>query len=181
MALSFAAFLGHAESNLAEVERSASDLIELSTRQNFSFWLAQGGIHRGWARCASGNTDEGISWIEDGIRNRATGSMLRLPYFLALKPEALHLTHRTREALEAIKEAEGLVERFEERWWCVELHLLRRIPPPKSERVRRTWIPTTSLLTPKGKIQKVGNKVSVALRITRHNPFYDWSKGDLLA
>ena len=128
MALSFAAFLGHAESNLAEVERSTSDLIELSTRQNFSFWLAQGGIHRGWARCASGNTDEGISWIEDGIRNyRATGSMLRLPYFLALKAEALHLTHRTREALEAIKEAEGLVERFEERWWCAELHRLKGV------------------------------------------------------
>jgi hypothetical protein len=48
--------------------------------------------------------------------------------------------------------------------------ILRRIPPPKSERVRRTWIPTTSLLTSKGKIQKVGNKVSVALRITLHNP-----------
>ena len=86
VALSFAAFLGHAERNLAEVERSASDLIELSTRQNFSFWLAQGGIHRGWARCASGNTAEGVAWIEDGIRDyRATGSMLRMPYFTGTK------------------------------------------------------------------------------------------------
>ena len=53
--------------------------------------------------------------------------MLRLPYFLALKAEAFHLTHRTREALEAIKEAEGLVERFEERWWCAELHRLKGV------------------------------------------------------
>ena len=42
--------------------------------------------------------------------------MLGLPYLLALKAEALHLADRTSEALEAINEAEALVERFEERW-----------------------------------------------------------------
>ena len=88
-ALNWAAILGQAERNPAEVERLASDIIELSTHQNFAFWLAQGAILRGWARSASGETVEGISWIEDGIRDyRATGSRIRLPYFLALKAEA---------------------------------------------------------------------------------------------
>ena len=50
-----------------------------------------------------------------------------MPLFLALKAEALHLAHRTSEALEAIKEAEALVERSEDRWWCVELHRLRGV------------------------------------------------------
>jgi predicted ATPase len=128
VALMFAAHLAHYERNPTEVERLASELIELSTRHNFAFWLAQGGILRGWARCASGNTAEGISWIEDGIRDyRATGSMLRLPYFLALKAEALHLADRTSEALEAIKEAEALVERSEERWWSAEIHRLHGV------------------------------------------------------
>jgi hypothetical protein len=105
------------------------------------------------------------------------------------KAEALHLANRTPEALEAISEAEALVERSEEGWWCAEIHRLkgvfltaigsdaaqieasfcaairiakeaevcfaretrrnnlRGIPPPKNERVRRTWIPATSLLT----------------------------------
>jgi predicted ATPase len=127
-ALFFAAVLGHVESNLAGVESSASDLIELSTRQNFAFWHAQGGILRGWACSASGNTAEGISWIEDGIEDyRATGSMLRLPYFLALKAEALHQAARTSEALEAIREAQALAERFEGRWWSAELHRLRGV------------------------------------------------------
>ena len=53
--------------------------------------------------------------------------MLGLPYYLALKAEALHLADRTSEALEAISEAEALVERFEERWWCAELHRLRGV------------------------------------------------------
>jgi predicted ATPase len=50
-----------------------------------------------------------------------------VPYFLALKAEALHLAHRTSAALEAISEAEALVEKSEERWWCAELHRLRGV------------------------------------------------------
>jgi hypothetical protein len=42
--------------------------------------LAIGAIWRGWAHSASGNTAEGIPWIEQGIReSRATGSVLSLP------------------------------------------------------------------------------------------------------
>ena len=80
----------------------ASYLIKLSTRQNFAFWLAAGEVFRGWARSASGDTAEGISWIEDGIEDwQAFGTRLEVPYFLALKAEALHLADRTSEALEA--------------------------------------------------------------------------------
>jgi predicted ATPase len=128
VALNFGAVLGHFERNPAEVERLASDLIELSTRQNFVRWLPGGEVLRGWARSASGDTTEGISLIEDGIEdNRATGSTLMVPLFLALKAEALHLADRTSEALEAIREAEALAEKFEGRWWSAELHRLRGV------------------------------------------------------
>jgi adenylate cyclase len=126
VALNFAAYLAHYERNSAEVERLASDLIELSTRQSFAFFLAGGTVLRGWARSASGDTAEGLAWIEDGIDNwRRTGAMLVVPYYLALKAEALYLAHRASEALEAISEAEALVERSEDRHWCAELHRLR--------------------------------------------------------
>ena len=39
----------------------------------------------------------------------------------------MHLANRTSEALAAIQEAEALVERSEERWWCAELHRLRGV------------------------------------------------------
>ena len=124
-ALFWLAVLGHIERNPAEVARLASNLIELSTRHNFAYWLAGGEILRGWAQTASSDTAEGISWIEDGIEEwRATGSILIVPYYLALEAEALHLADRTSEALEAIKEAEALVEKSEERWWSAELHRL---------------------------------------------------------
>src|SRR5580704_6683919 len=123
VALFYAAALGYFELNPAVVEHLASDLIELSTRHNFAHWLATGAIYRGWARSASGDTVAGIAEIEGGIGDyRAMGSMLFLPCFLALKAEALYFADRTFEALEALTEAEAVVERSEGRWWSAELH-----------------------------------------------------------
>src|SRR5260370_39987583 len=82
---------------------------------------------RGWARSALGDPSEGISWIEDGIGDYwATGSAPP-PYLLALKAEALYLANRTPEALDALREAQALAERSEERWWSDELHRLRGV------------------------------------------------------
>jgi hypothetical protein len=128
VALFFAAHVAHFEGNRGEVERLALNLVELSTRQNFAVWLPIGAILRGWACCASGNTNEGIAWIEGGIADcRATESLLVVPYFLALKAEALHLADRTIEALDAIREAQTLAETSEARWWCAELDRLRGV------------------------------------------------------
>jgi hypothetical protein len=52
-------------------------------------------------------------------------TLLGLPFYLALKAEALYLADRTSAALEALNEAEALAERFEQHWWSAELHRLR--------------------------------------------------------
>ena len=120
--------LAHFERDVSQAERSTSDVIELSTCHNLPFWLTIGSILRGWVRSVSGETVEGISCIEQGIEDyRAPGSMLGLPFFLALKSEALFVANRTSEALEAVEEAEAVAERFEVRWWCAELHRLRGV------------------------------------------------------
>jgi len=126
LALGWAVALGCGEHKYAEVDRLASDLIELSTRHNFLYYLALGAIYRGWARSASGNPAEGIPRIEEGIRDlRATGSVLGLSDHLARKAEALHLADRTSEALETINEAVAIAQRFEHRYCSAELHRLR--------------------------------------------------------
>ena len=85
-------------------------------------------ILHGRARSASGHSAEGIACIEHGIRDgRASGSRLLLPFWLALKAEALHLAGRTYEALEALKDAETLMARSEEPWWCALLHRLKGV------------------------------------------------------
>jgi glycogen debranching enzyme len=50
-----------------------------------------------------------------------------VPFGLALKAEALHLADRTRDAVDAIAEADALAQRFEQRFWCGELHRLRGV------------------------------------------------------
>ena len=118
----------HFQRDPAEVERLASELIKLSTRHNFASFLRRAAVLRGWARSAFGETAEGITLIEEGIGNyRATGSMLDMPFLLALKAEALHLAGRTSDALEAITEAEALIARFDNRYWCAELQRLRGV------------------------------------------------------
>ena len=125
-ALNWAAGLGYDERNPGEVHRLASDLIELSTRQNFFYLLTEAAIYRGLASSASGKPAEGILWIEQGIRDlRASGSMLPLSFHLGHKAEALHLAGRTSEALEAINEAVAIAERFEHGYCSAELHRLR--------------------------------------------------------
>ena len=123
-----AAILAQFEGTPAEVERLASDAIELSARQNFALWLAGAEVLRGWARSACGATAEGLAWIEGGIEDwMATSAILWVSYFLALKAEALYLADRTSEALEAINEAEAVAERLEERHWRAELHRLKGV------------------------------------------------------
>jgi len=128
VALFYAATLAYNERDFAKMERYSSDLIELSTRHHFAHWMAIGTIYRGSAHSASGDTAEGIPWIEQGIRDfRATGAVLGLPYFLGLKARALHLAGRTSEAFEAINVAEALAERFEQRASLTELHRLHGV------------------------------------------------------
>jgi predicted ATPase len=127
-ALYFGAILARFERNPAEVERLALELIELSTRYNFAFWLPGANVLRGWVRSVCGDTAEGISWIEQGIKDyRATGSTLAIPMWLAMKAEALHLADRTSEALETLREAQTLAERFEVASWYAELQRLRGV------------------------------------------------------
>ena len=124
--INWAAVLRYCERNPVEVERLASDLIELSTRHHFAYWLAVGTTFRGWARSASGDSAGGIASIEEGLEHfQVTG--VRGGVCLLLKAEALHLAHRTSEGLQVIREAEVLAERQEERWCSAELHRLRGV------------------------------------------------------
>jgi predicted ATPase len=128
VALYFRGLLAQLEHNHAEGKRNSSELIELSTRHNFLDWKAVGAIHRGWALSVSGNTAEGIPWIEQGIRDiRAPGTLMDLPGHFACKAEALYLADRTSEALKAIRDAEAVAERFGNRYFSAELHRLHGV------------------------------------------------------
>jgi predicted ATPase len=103
-------------------------LVELSTRQHFDQWRAAGKVFGGWARSACGSPAEGIASIEEAIGEwKAPGSTLVVPYWLALKAEALQFAGRLSEALDAVQEAEALAKASGELWWLAELYRLQGV------------------------------------------------------
>ena len=127
-ALLIGAFIAYCEREPSEVQKIASEMLELSTRHNFAFFRSGAAILRGWAQSALGDTTRGVLSIELGIEAwRANGAIIDLSFWLALKAESLHLAGLTLNALEALKEAEQLIKRSEERYWCAELHRLRAV------------------------------------------------------
>jgi serine/threonine protein kinase len=81
--LFFAGVLAQYARDHTEVERLASNIIELSTRRKFAHWLAGGISLRGWARSVSGDTAGGISWIKEGIKDLwEIGTTLVIPFSL---------------------------------------------------------------------------------------------------
>jgi predicted RNase H-like HicB family nuclease len=50
-----------------------------------------------------------------------------MPYYLALKAEALHFANRPFEAFKAVCEAQARIEQTEDRCWCAELHRLKGV------------------------------------------------------
>ena len=84
---------GYIEADLAIKERALQKLAP--ARYNIVYWIALGAIYRGWARAFS--VTQPKVFVDRG-RNRvfrANGSMLGMPFYLALKAEALHLANRT--------------------------------------------------------------------------------------
>ena len=128
LAILTAGSLARLQNNPSEVECLASDLVELCTPRNLATWLPLGNIHLGWARAVSGDVPRGLARIEGTIQDyRHRGSVLGLPYLLALKAEVLHLADRTSEALTAIREAEAVSDRSGARCWSSELQRLRGV------------------------------------------------------
>jgi predicted ATPase len=128
VALFHALFAAHFEADASEVECLALELVELSTRQQFDQWRAAGKAFGGWAGSACGNPAEGITRIEDGIGEwKAPGSTLVVPYWLALKAEALGFAGQLNEALDAVQEAEALAKASGELWWLAELYRLQGV------------------------------------------------------
>ena len=127
-ALSVGGFIAYCEREASEVQRLASEMLDLSTRHNFAFFRSGAAILRGWAQSALGDTTQGVLSIEHGVEAlRGNGVIIDLSLWLTMKAEALHLAGLTFKALETLTEAEEVIQRSGERYWSAELHRLRGV------------------------------------------------------
>ena len=86
-----------------------------------------------------------MAQVRQGITAwRATGAALLVPYFCTMLAEVCsHLGH-TADGLQALTEAQALVEQHEERWWEAEIYRLRGAlllqQPMTPQAAAETWL-----------------------------------------
>jgi predicted ATPase len=144
-ARAMAAWVSQLCRNVPAVREHAEAAVTLSTAQGFPFWAAQGTTLYGWALAMSGQGEEGLALLHQGIAFwRTTRSALFVPYFSTMLAEvAAHLGH-PEDGLQALAEAHALVEQHEERWWEAEIHRLRGVlllrQPGTPQAEAETWL-----------------------------------------
>jgi predicted ATPase len=126
IALHFAAMLYQLCRDPERTRRYAEASAQIAAEHGLSFWLAGGGVMTGWSLVATGNLEEGIAQLKQGLRDwQATGSATYRTYYLALLADALATAGRIEEANATLNEALALVEQTDERLYEAELHRLR--------------------------------------------------------
>jgi class 3 adenylate cyclase/predicted ATPase len=109
----------------AAQERTEAAMV-LCTEQGFAYYLAWAVIIQGWALAEQGQAEEGIAQIRQGLTAlRATGGILRLPYYLALLAEVYGKAGQTEAGLALLREALAVVPATAEHWWEAELYRLQ--------------------------------------------------------
>ena len=104
----------------------AAEAFDAAAEHGFPLYRAAAAVVGGWARTQEGNPEGGLVEIDQGISDyAATGAEMWLPYFLALKAEALANAGRSEDGLGCIRQGLQRVERTQGHWIEAELHRLQ--------------------------------------------------------
>jgi predicted ATPase len=126
VALYWAAILHHLRREASLTQTHAEAAITLATDQEFPQQVAIAMPLRGWALAASGQGEEGIAQIHQGLAaDGATRLPRDRPYYLALLAEASAPAGQTIAGLEAVTEALAMMAKSAVRWWEAELYRLQ--------------------------------------------------------
>ena len=118
--------LGQLAGNRAAVEARTAELLALTKEHGFAHWHATATLLHGWAVASRGALEEGLAAMRHGLAaKQATGSRLKVPYYLGLMADLLGRAGRGGEGLALLDEALARVEASGERWFEAELHRLR--------------------------------------------------------
>jgi predicted ATPase len=126
LALYSAAVLHHLRREAPLTQTRAEAAMTIGMDQEFPLEFAQAIPLRGWALAASGQGEEGITQIHQGLAAyRATGAIRDRPYYLSLVAEVSANVGQTTEGLEALAEALATLAKSGVLWWEAELYRLR--------------------------------------------------------
>jgi class 3 adenylate cyclase/predicted ATPase len=124
----WAAWVAQVRRDVPAVRAHAEAAVALATEQGFPLWAAWGTSLQGWALAMEGQGEAGRAQVHQGIAAwRATGAALFVQCFCTMLADVCAHLGRTADGLQALVEAQTLVEQQEERWWEAEIHRLRGV------------------------------------------------------
>ncbi len=105
----------------------AEATIELCTEQEFApSYLAAATVLRGWCLATTGQAEEGIGQLHQGLSGMQAARPARgRMYYESLLAEGYGVTGQLDQGLAALDEAINQVETTGERWWEAEIHRLK--------------------------------------------------------
>ena len=127
-ALLYAAFLHQFRCDPPAVQEQTAALTTLAREQGFKLWEARGTILQGWALTAQGQGEAGMSQMRQGLAaDLATGAKAWHPYFLSMLAEAYEAGGQPEAGLNALIEAQAVMDTIEVRFYEAELHRLKGV------------------------------------------------------
>ena len=126
LAFSFAQWLHQFRRDVPVTRKAADRSLQLSEEQGSAFWIGWCKVLRGWAKSQSGEADQAIDEIRDGIVAwRKQGSELGSHYFYVLLAEACARANRLADGLAALDDAQAFADQTGEGYWVSEIHRVR--------------------------------------------------------
>ena len=148
-ALGFCAAVQHFRGDDQAALASAEAAVAVCEESGFSVWLAHARIMRGRVRAALGDANAAIVEMKEAFDAwAATGAVVTIPFYLAMRAEALEIAGRPDEGLALVRQGLAVVEKHGERYWEPELRRLHgrlmladanRIPIDRREEAER-WL-----------------------------------------
>jgi tetratricopeptide (TPR) repeat protein len=124
--LNWAALIESATGSPHEAQRHAKEMVALANDHGFSFWLAWGNVHQGYALTVLGRAHEGLASITEGLSMlRATGAVLLTPWMLTMLAEAHCKLGQPIKGLNCLTEVGQIIEGTNERHDEADVHRVR--------------------------------------------------------
>jgi serine/threonine protein kinase/predicted ATPase len=125
-AVDFTACLYHCCRLGVEVQEAGEEEMALAADQGFQLWHALGTLHKGAGMLLQGRQGEALPLLLKGFDAfRATGSQVRVPYYLSMLGDAYMQAGRFADALQALNEGLAIAEQKDDRFQEAELYRLK--------------------------------------------------------
>jgi predicted ATPase len=125
-ALSLAAAFHLDRRDVQRTECLAREAVRLATEHDFPYWRATGRLWGGWALVQQQDIEKGVAQIQESLAQfRARGDVQTIPHALTILAQVCGQVGEPEKGLEALTEAQVMLERTNERRREAEVHRLR--------------------------------------------------------